>query len=128
MDNYIFEKNWIIEKPLTIIQSGYIEIFVDYRTVTVSEKEITLTAKEFDVLALLMMNPKRVLTYEMISDIVWQEVYDIYTRKTITSHICTLRKKLGTSIAVAIKSVYNIGYKFDGDVNIIKRTIVNPHI
>ena len=46
------------------------------------------------MLALLISNPNRVFTYEMITDVVWFEDYDVNFRKTITNHISSLRQKL----------------------------------
>ncbi len=57
-------------------------------------KKIELTAKEFEVLALLISSPNRVFTYEMIADIVWFEDYDVNFRRSITNHISSLRQKL----------------------------------
>ena len=48
---------------------------------------INLTSKEFDILALLIANPKRVFTYELITDLVWKEDCDFYSRKAIHNHI-----------------------------------------
>ena len=62
-------------------------IQVEYRSVEVYGQEIQLTAKEFDILALLILNPRRVFTYEMIADIVWKEEYNEYSRKAINNHI-----------------------------------------
>ncbi len=77
--------------------------------------EIDLTAKEFDILVLLSFNPRRVFTYEMISDIVWNEEYNEYSRKAINNHICNLRRKLKITpdIPNYIKSVHSVGYKFE---------------
>ena len=87
----------------------------DQREVSVCGKKIDLTTKEFDLLALLISNPNRVFTYEMIADIVWAENYDIYFRKTITNHISSLRQKLRITqdIPNLIKSVHNVGYKLN---------------
>lgn len=87
----------------------------DQRTVSVCGKRIELTTKEFELLALLISNPNRVFTYEMIADIVWTENYDVYFRKTITNHISSLRQKLRVTQKVPnfIKSVHNVGYKFN---------------
>ncbi len=87
----------------------------DQREVSVCGKKIDLTTKEFDLLALLISNPNRVFTYEMIADIVWTENYDIYFRKTITNHISSLRQKLRITqdIPNLIKSVHNVGYKLN---------------
>ncbi|NBK94181.1 winged helix family transcriptional regulator [bacterium 1XD21-13] len=88
---------------------------LEYRLVEVCGQEIELTAKEFDILALLILNPRRVFTYEMISDIVWKEEYNEYSRKAINNHISNLRKKLKVTpdIPNYIKSVHSVGYKFD---------------
>lgn len=60
----------------------------------VSNQIVKLTAKEFDILALLIMHPKRVFTYEMIMDLVWHEDYTFYSRKAVNNHMSNLRKKL----------------------------------
>ena len=74
-----------------------------------------MTAKEFDILALLIMNPKRVFTYEMIIDVVWHEDLDYYSRKAVNNHVSNLRRKLkmAPDSPEYIKSVHSIGYKFD---------------
>lgn len=74
-----------------------------------------MTTKEFDILALLIANPKRVFTYEMIMDIVWREDFDKYSRKAINNHISNLRKKLKITpdIPDYIKSIPDVGYKLD---------------
>lgn len=108
-------RDWINQDPLTIIDRGNIHFCLEYRSVEVNGQEIELTIKEFDILALLIMNPKRVFTYEMIMDIVWHEQYDFYSRKTINNHVSNLRRKLKTfpDEPECIKSVHGIGYKFD---------------
>lgn len=103
------------ERPLTKIHEGDLYFCLEQRTVCVRNQEIDLTAKEFDILALLIMNPKRVFTYEMIIDIVWHEDCDYYSRKAINNHVSNLRKKLKVEPDVPdyIKSVHSVGYKFD---------------
>lgn len=94
---------------------GDLYLSQEERVVRVRGIEIDLTAKEFDILALLFFNPRRVFTYEMISDIVWNEEYNEYSRKAINNHISNLRKKLKIAPDVSnyIKSVHSVGYKFD---------------
>ena len=79
------------------------------------ERIINLTSKEFDILALLIANPKRVFTYELITDLVWKEDCDFYSRKAIHNHISKLRKKLRfePDLPNYIESVSGIGYKFE---------------
>lgn len=61
------------KNTLTEIQEGELYLCLEYRIVKVRGREIYLTTKEFDILALLSANPKRVFTYEMITDLVWKE-------------------------------------------------------
>lgn len=103
------------ERPLTKIHEGDLYFCLEQRMVCVRSQEVDLTAKEFDILALLIMNPKRVFTYEMIIDIVWHEDCDYYSRKAINNHVSNLRKKLKVEPDVPdyIKSVHSVGYKFN---------------
>jgi len=100
--------------PLTEIREGDLYLCLEHRLVTVRDQEIALTVKEFDILALLIMNPKRVFTYELISDLVWNEDYTFYSRKAINNHVSNLRKKLRIrpDDPNYIKTVIGIGYKF----------------
>ena len=52
--------------PLTEIREGDLYLCLEHRLVTVRDQEIALTVKEFDILALLIMNPKRVFTLSLI--------------------------------------------------------------
>lgn len=66
----------------------------EQRLVCIGEQVIELTAKEFDILALLITHPKRVFTYELIMELVWNEDYSYYSRKAVNNHVSNLRKKL----------------------------------
>ena len=112
-------KKYICEQDVcnlpTEITEGDLYICLENRFVSVRDRTIELTAKEFDILALLSMHPRRVFTYEMITELVWKEEYDTYSRKAIINHISNLRKKLKISPDTPdyIKSVHSVGYKFD---------------
>lgn len=120
MSEYRSNPKWINNEPLTTVEIGFLHFCLEYRTVEVSGQAIELTAKEFDILALLILNPRRVFTYEMIMDIVWNEPYNAYSRKTIINHISNIRKKLKVIPVIPdyIKSVHSVGYKFDPKANI----------
>ena len=71
-------------KPLTEIREGDLYFCLEERTVCVSGQEIELTAKEFDALHLLIVNRKRVLTFETIAYHVWGEEYiDVHRKQFI---------------------------------------------
>lgn len=115
MNEHKSNNDWIDNNPLTIIDMDSLHFCLEYRSVEICGKEIELTAKEFDILSLLILNPRRVFTYEMISDIIWKEEYNEYSRKAINNHISNLRRKLKVTpdIPNYIKSVHSVGYKFE---------------
>ena len=82
------------DQPFTEVREGDLYFCLEQRLVTVRGQAIPLTVKEFDIFALLILNPKRVFTYEMLLDLVWHEDYTYYSRKAINNHISNLRKKI----------------------------------
>ena len=115
----VFHGKYFVSKragqPLTEIREGEIYFCLEQRLVAIREQPIELTVKEFEIFALLIMNPKRVFTYEMLMDLVWHEDYTYYSRKAVNNHVSNLRKKLRVApdLPDYIKSVYGIGYKFE---------------
>lgn len=104
-------------QQLTERRVGELYFCLESRTVCISNREIDLTAKEFDIFAVLISNPYRVVTYAMIADMIWHELLDCYAKKTISNHVSSLRRKLKTASCAPdyIKSVHGIGYKFNSD-------------
>ena len=104
-----------IEEPFTEIHMEDLYFCQEQRFVCIDEQVIELTAKEFDILALLITHPKRVFTYELIMELVWNEDYSCYSRKAANNHVSNLRKKLKVTQNSPdyIKSVVGVGYKFE---------------
>lgn len=96
-------------KTEKIIEVGKIKIDTPSRTVTLDGEAVPLSAKEFDLLLLLVRNKNIALYRETIYEQVWQEQYYGNTR-TIDLHIQRLKKKL--RLGDAIETVYKVGYKF----------------
>ena len=65
----------------------------DSRRVFIGEKEINLTAKEFDLMELLMRNPGRVYSRENLLNVVWGYEY-AGDYRTVDVHVRRLREKL----------------------------------
>ena len=103
------------DQPLTEIREGDLYFCLEQRLVMVQGNVIPLTVKEFEIFSLLILNPKRVFTYEMLMDLVWEEDYTYYSRKAVNNHVSNLRRKLRVSpdLPDYVKSVYGIGYKFE---------------
>ena len=80
-------------------------------TVTAAGKPVTVTAREFDILTLLMEHPKKVFTREQLYEQVWGGEY-MGDDNTVNVHISNLRAKLAkASPAEYIKTVWGIGFK-----------------
>lgn len=77
-------------------------------TVTAAGEKVSLTAREFEILALLMSHPKKVYTREQIYRQVWGEEY-MGDDNTVNVHVSNLRAKLGQT--EYIKTVWGIGFK-----------------
>ena len=104
-----------VSQPLTEVREGDLYFCLEQRLVTVRGQVIELTVKEFEIFSLLILNPKRVFTYEMLIDLVWNEDYTYYSRKAVNNHVSNLRKKLRVApdLPDYVKSVYGIGYKVE---------------
>ena len=106
-----------LTQTLTEIREGDLYFCLEERKVCVGGREIELTAKEFDALHLLIVNRKRVLTFETIAYHVWGEEYVGITTKTIHNLLSRLRQKLQIDSAGPkyVKSVRGVGYKFESE-------------
>ncbi len=81
------------------------------RRVFVNEKEVMMTAKEFDVLIFLAMNPNHVFSKEQLFDRVWGDSFgDI---STVTVHIRKIREKIevDASNPQYIETIWGVGYR-----------------
>ena len=106
------DKNQENEK---VIVKGEMKIDCESRRVIIGEKEINLTAKEFDLLELLAMNPGKVYSRENLLNIVWGYEYPGDAR-TVDVHIRRLREKIETnpSDPKYVYTKWGVGYYFQG--------------
>jgi two-component system phosphate regulon response regulator PhoB len=77
---------------------------------TIGGSEVSLTAKEFELLRNLMERPGRVMTRDKLLEEVWGTDV-IVTSRTIDTHMKRLREKLG-SASDAIETIRGVGYRF----------------
>lgn len=96
-----------------ILVDGPVSVDVPARRVSVEGQELTLTRKEFDLLADLLRNRGRVLTRERLLEKVWGYDYPGETR-TVDVHVRRLRKKLGEAFEDRIETVVGVGYRYRG--------------
>lgn len=103
------------EEQVKLIIKGDMKIDGESRRVYIVEKEINLTAKEFDLLELLAMNPDKVYSRENLLNIVWGYEYPGDAR-TVDVHIRRLREKIETnpSDPKYVYTKWGVGYYFRG--------------
>lgn len=102
------------ESDAPTYEVGGLKLSIEKHTVTVDEEKVTLTLKEFELLAMLMEHKGRVLTRDRILNEIWGYDFDGESR-TVDVHIRTLRKKLGGAEGI-IETVRGIGYKIPEDI------------
>jgi DNA-binding response OmpR family regulator len=93
---------------------GDLAIDLPTRRVTRSGEEVALSAKEFDLLALLAGSPGKAFRRDDILDRVWGFGFE-GTARTVDNFILSLRRKIEAdpSAPVHIRTVRQVGYKFD---------------
>lgn len=103
-----FKNNSLEFKDLKIDLDGY--------NVYLEGEKVQFSAKEFEILKFLALNPERVYSREQIFDQIWgfNEFGDI---NTVTVHIRKIREKIeeDSSNPQYIETVWGVGYKFVGD-------------
>ncbi len=91
-----------------------VRIDVDSHRVWMDDRELTLTAKEFDLLRVLLRDAGKVVTREQLMREVWDTAWWGST-KTLDMHVSWLRKKLGDDAANPryITTVRGVGFRFE---------------
>jgi DNA-binding response OmpR family regulator len=84
------------------------------RLVTRQDRQISLTAREFDMLLLLAAHPRQVFTRDQLLERVWG-ISDYIDPGTVTVHVRRLREKIemDPSMPTHILTVWGVGYKFE---------------
>ncbi len=100
-------------KQQTILQKGGLSMNLNDYSVTQNGNKIELTAKEFEILKLLLQNQGKVYTKEQIYSLVWNDAY-FGDENAVNVHISRLRNKIEKNPREPqyIITVWGIGYKF----------------
>lgn len=88
----------------------------DY-TVTKKNVRVDLAAKEYEILKLLLQNPKKVYTKEQMYSLIWNDAY-LGDENAVNVHISRLRNKIEDNPRTPkyVITVWGIGYKL-GDLS-----------
>ncbi len=106
-------KNTVANADSKTVTFGDMKIDCENKRVYISGKEVNLTAKEFDLLELLVFNPNKVYSRENLLNIVWGYDYPGDVR-TVDVHIRRLREKIegNPSEPKYIHTKWGVGYFF----------------
>jgi DNA-binding response OmpR family regulator len=105
------------ETSETVLVCGELELSPVEHRVTYQGTPISLTAKELQVLQLLMEHPTKTFTKANLYESVWQDVY-YYEDNTINVHVSNLRSKLKKATGRDyIETVWGIGYRLREEAN-----------
>ena len=97
----------------SVIENGDIRMDCESRRLFVKEKEINLTAKEFDLLELLVTNPNKVYSRERLLNLVWGYEYPGDVR-TVDVHVRRMREKIESNPSEPkyLHSKWGVGYYY----------------
>ncbi len=98
-----------------LLTAGEITLNTEERVAVRDGKTVDLTAKEYDLIELLMRNPRRVYSRENLMNVVWGYSY-AGDYRTVDVHIRRLREKLEKNPAepACIMTKWGVGYYFKG--------------
>ena len=101
------------DKKVQIVEAGDLRLDCEGRRLHVNGKEVNLTAKEFDVLELLVLNPNKVYSRDNLLKLVWGEDYPGDVR-TVDVHIRRLREKIepNPSEPKYVHTKWGVGYYY----------------
>lgn len=104
------------DEELTPIVRGELRIDPGRREVTIKDRVIELTPKEFELLSLFAAHPGRVYSRKYLLENIWDYTYGGYDR-TIDSHINRLRAKVedDPDEPKLVLTVWGVGYKFNDE-------------
>jgi DNA-binding response OmpR family regulator len=95
-----------------VLRAGPIALDHARHTVTLDGNPIDLTLKEYELLRLFMLNPRRVLPRQMILDRVWG--YDFFgNENNVEVYVGYLRRKLDDPEHELIQTVRGVGYRLN---------------
>lgn len=112
--NALFRRTYGFTDHEKVVTFGYVSVNITARTVTKNGKEVSLSLREFDLLAYLCEHKNAALSKQKILTEVWG-AFSMVEPSTLTVHIRWLREKLEDNPAnpVYIKTVWGIGYSLE---------------
>lgn len=103
------------EKDSKVIKNGDLKLDCEGRRLYIMDKEVNLTAKEFDLLELLVTNAGKVYSRENLLNLVWGYKYPGDVR-TVDVHVRRLREKIEANPSEPryVHTKWGVGYYYQG--------------
>jgi DNA-binding response OmpR family regulator len=110
----LMKRNYELKVERTIINSGAISINKNANEVYVDGKLLNMTSKEFELLLLLVENPRKTLNKEYLFNKIWG-AESFSENQTLTVHIKMLRDKIeqDPKKPKRIVTIWGVGYKYE---------------
>ncbi|MBQ7507331.1 MAG: response regulator transcription factor [Lachnospiraceae bacterium] len=104
------------EEQPHVIENGDLKLDRDSRRLFILGREVNLTAKEFDLLELLVTNPNKVYSRENLLNLVWGFEYPGDVR-TVDVHVRRLREKIESNPSEPkyVHTKWGVGYYYSGN-------------
>jgi two-component system, OmpR family, phosphate regulon response regulator PhoB len=101
--------------PSTALEFGPLEIHLAEREVILQGRRVDTTAREFDLLARLASDPRRVFSRDQLLQEVWGSSPDWQDSATVTEHVRRLRRKIEEDPEKPrwLQTVRGVGYRFE---------------
>ena len=105
------------QKTKTDLKFGNLSIDIEKRRVMNDNQKVDLSPKEFELLALMALNPGKNYSRSNLLSLIWGYDFDGYEH-TVNSHINRLRAKIEPEMAnpTYIITTWGVGYKFNEDI------------
>jgi two-component system OmpR family response regulator len=101
--------------PSSMLICGALALDDIRRTVTVDDRAVDLSPREFSLLEALMRHPDQVLTRDQLLDHAWPFGVAV-TPNSVDAYVAFLRRKLGPDVARRIETVRGVGFRMREDV------------
>jgi len=109
----ISKKKILIPKNSIVVKNLILNL--DKYELSVNQKPIELTFKEFELFKILLQNKNRVFTRNKLLSAVWE--YDFYGgSRTVDVHMRRLRSKIPPPYNLMLKTIRNVGYMFSTQI------------
>ena len=104
----------VVKEQTSVIEKGDIKLDCDSRRLFINDEEINLTAREFELLEILVKNENKVYSIENLLNLVWGKDYPGDVR-TVDVHVRRLREKIETNPSEPkyVHTKWGVGYYYN---------------